>query len=62
MIQPLVAPAEECFVVIDDRYMAAYRFRDEPRVERASFIQHLNPRHGFNRVMIVSGDRESEVR
>jgi heavy metal translocating P-type ATPase len=52
----------ECFVVIDERYAAAYRFRDEPRVEGASFIKHLNPRHDFNHVMIVSGDRESEVR
>ena len=52
----------ECFVVLDDRYAAAYRFRDEPRVEGASFIKHLNPRHDFNRLIIVSGDRESEVR
>ena len=49
-------------MVIDDRYAAAYRFRDEPRVEGVSFIKHLNPRHHFNRLMIVSGDRESEVR
>jgi heavy metal translocating P-type ATPase len=52
----------ECFVVIDERYAAVYRFRDEPRVEGASFIRHLKPRHHFNRLMIVSGDRESEVR
>ncbi len=52
----------ECCVVIDERFAGVYRFRDEPRSEGASFIRHLNPRHGFNRVMIVSGDRESEVR
>jgi len=52
----------ECFVVIDERYAAVYRFRDEPRIEGASFIKHLNPRHDFNRLMIVSGDRETEVR
>lgn len=52
----------ECFVVIDEHYSAAYRFRDEPRAEGASFMRHLKPRHHFNRVMIVSGDRESEVR
>ena len=52
----------ECFVVIDERYAAVYRFRDEPRKEGASFIKHLLPRHNFNRLMIVSGDRESEVR
>lgn len=52
----------ECFVVIDDRYAATYRFRDEPRSEGVSFVKHLMPRHGFKRLMIVSGDRESEVR
>ena len=59
---PAHAGGLECFVVIEDRYAAAYRFRDEPRVEGASFIKHLNPRHDFNRLLIVSGDRESEVR
>jgi hypothetical protein len=52
MAQP-GACAVECFVVIDDGYAAAYRFRDEPRVEGASFIKH--PRHGFDRVMIGWG-------
>lgn len=52
----------ECFVVIDDRYAATYRFRDEPRREGVSFIRHLKPKHSFSRLMIVSGDRESEVR
>lgn len=59
---PAHAGGLECFVVIDERYAALYRFRDEPRVEGVSFIKHLHPRHGFNRLMIVSGDRESEVR
>jgi heavy metal translocating P-type ATPase len=67
--QPSIArdlpPAEgglECFILIDDRYAARYRFRDEPRAEGVSFINHLKPKHLFRRVMIVSGDRESEVR
>ncbi len=59
---PAHAGGLECFVVIDGRYAAAYRFRDEPRVEGVSFIKHLRPRHHFDRLMIVSGDRESEVR
>jgi heavy metal translocating P-type ATPase len=52
----------ECFVVIDGHYAATYRFRDEPRSEGVSFIKHLMPRHKFTRLLIVSGDRESEVR
>ncbi len=52
----------ECIVLIDGRYAATIRFRDEPRAEGKSFIKHLKPRHGFDRVLLVSGDRESEVR
>ncbi|MBI2479743.1 MAG: cadmium-translocating P-type ATPase [Planctomycetia bacterium] len=59
---PSLAGGLECIIVIDGRYAATYRFRDEPRKEGASFIQHLRPNHAFARVMIVSGDRESEVR
>lgn len=52
----------ECVIRIDDRYAATYRFRDEPRSEGESFISHLGPSHNYDRVMLVSGDRESEVR
>jgi heavy metal translocating P-type ATPase len=59
---PRVGGGLECVVAIDDRYAAALRFRDAPRAESRSFVKHLGPRHRFNRVLIVSGDRESEVR
>jgi heavy metal translocating P-type ATPase len=52
----------ECFVVIDGEYAATLRFRDQPRPDSAPFIRHLGRRHGLNRLMLVSGDRESEVR
>jgi heavy metal translocating P-type ATPase len=52
----------ECVVVLDGRFAATYRLRDAPRAEGHSFIQHLGPKHHFQRVMIISGDRESEVR
>jgi heavy metal translocating P-type ATPase len=51
----------ECCVIMDGRYAATYRFRDAPRAEGVSFIRHLKPRHRFEKVMILSGDRESEV-
>ncbi|KAA5539480.1 heavy metal translocating P-type ATPase [Roseiconus nitratireducens] len=51
----------ECVVLVDDRYAATFRFRDAPRAEGATFVQHLRPRHGVNRVMLLSGDRASEV-
>lgn len=52
----------ECVVMLDGRYAATLRFRDEPRADGISFINHLQPRHHFQKVMLVSGDRESEVR
>jgi len=52
----------ECVILIDSQYAGVIRFRDEPRDEGRSFIQHLKPKHAFHRVMIVSGDREEEVR
>jgi P-type E1-E2 ATPase len=52
----------ECVVVVDWEYAATYRFRDTPRAEGGAFVRHLRPRHKVNRVMLVSGDRESEVR
>lgn len=52
----------ECIVLIDDKLTATYRFRDEPRSDGKTFIQHLSPKHRFGKIMLVSGDRESEVR
>jgi P-type E1-E2 ATPase len=59
---PSITGGLECVVVIDGRYGALLRFRDEPRPDGRRFITHLAPRHRFTRVMLVSGDRESEVR
>ncbi len=58
-------PAEgglEAVIAIDGAVAALLRFRDRPRHEGASFVRHLKPRHRFERVLLVSGDRESEVR
>jgi len=59
---PEIAGGLECVVVVDGQYAATFRFRDAPRAESKSFIGHLGPTHHFSRVMIISGDRESEVR
>ena len=52
----------ECLILIDHLYAATFQFRDEPRSDGKSFIAHLKPRHGFERVLMVSGDRETEAR
>ena len=59
---PMSIGGLECLVFVDDRYAAALRFRDEPRDESSSFVSHLFPRHGVGKVMLLSGDRETEVR
>ena len=58
---PPAAGGLECVVLLDGQYAGTLRFRDEPRAEGRSFIEHLKPHHAFQRVMIVSGDREQEV-
>jgi heavy metal translocating P-type ATPase len=52
----------ECMVVIDGKFAATLRFRDEPRGEGAPFIAHLRPKHAIRRLLLVSGDRDSEAR
>jgi len=52
----------ECVVLFNDEYAATFRFHDAPRQESRSFIRHLAPFHNVNKVMLVSGDREREVR
>ena len=59
---PAVALGLECLLFIDDIYAATFRFQDMPRTESRTFIGHLRPRHAVNRVLIVSGDRDQEVR
>ena len=59
---PPLAGGLECVTLIDGEYAATFRYRDEPRAEGKAFIRHLKPHHRFERVFLVSGDRESEVR
>ncbi len=58
---PPTAVGLECIIVIDEAYAATVRFRDAPRADGKSFISHLAPTHQFTKVMLVSGDRASEV-
>ncbi len=61
-VLPAISSGLECVVFIDERYAATMRFQDAPRGDSKLFIQHLKPRHGVRRVMLVSGDREAEVK
>jgi heavy metal translocating P-type ATPase len=59
---PAFTAGMECVLLVDGRYAATLQFRDTPRKESRSFITHLGPRHQVNRVLLLSGDREAEVR
>jgi P-type E1-E2 ATPase len=59
---PPVTSGLECLVFLDGVYAATFRFHDLPRADSRTFIKHLNPRHAVSRVLIVSGDRDQEVR
>jgi heavy metal translocating P-type ATPase len=59
---PPAAPGMECILMLDGEYAATFCFRDAPRLESRSFISHLGPKHNVSRVILLSGDRETEVR
>ena len=59
---PPIAPGLECLMFLDGAFAAAFHFRDAARKESNLFVQHLGPKHAVDKVMLVSGDRESEVR
>ena len=51
----------ECVVMIDAKPAAILYFRDQPRDESNPFIRHLGPNHNFKKIILLSGDRDSEV-
>jgi heavy metal translocating P-type ATPase len=59
---PAQAPGLECVAVVDTKFAALFRFRDVPRADSRNFLSHLRPRHAVRKLLLVSGDRESEVR
>ena len=58
---PPVESGLECLIMLDGKFAALLRFHDEPRSESSAFVRHLRPRHQANQVILLSGDRQSEV-
>lgn len=58
---PPVTSGLECLVFVDGQFAALLRFHDEPRAESSSFVRHLMPKHGASQIVLLSGERRSEV-
>ena len=58
---PEQAAGLECVIAVDCKYAGTVQFRDEPRKEGELFIRHLQSKHHYEKIMLVSGDRRSEV-
>jgi heavy metal translocating P-type ATPase len=58
---PPAAPGLEFILLADGRYAATFRFRDEPRADVRSFIDHLGPQHQLHRLVLLTGDRAAEA-
>ena len=64
-LAPMLPPATsglECVVVVDGGLAGLIRFHDRPRGESKSFIRHLRPKHHVENLIILSGDRDIEVK
>ena len=59
---PPTAPGMESVIVIDGAMAGLVRFHDRPRKESKPFIGHLRPGHQVDELVILSGDRDIEVR
>ncbi len=52
----------EAVLLVDGKLAAAFSFHDEPRADTRNFLEHLHINHRIQKLMVVSGDREEEVR
>jgi heavy metal translocating P-type ATPase len=59
---PTTTGGLECVVLVNGSLAGTLRFRDRPRDDGKPFVAHLGAKHGIERVLLVSGDREEEVR
>jgi len=58
---PDLSDGMECVIIINKKVAGILHFRDLERPESKSFISHLAPNHNFKKIILLSGDRASEV-
>lgn len=56
-----LATGLECVLLIDGKLAGLMRFHDQPRHDSKPFLSHIETRHGFDSVALLSGDRPAEV-
>jgi heavy metal translocating P-type ATPase len=59
---PACTAGLECLLFVDGKFAAQLTFRDELKDESVPFLQHLRPKHRAQRLILLSGDKESAVR
>lgn len=58
---PELSDGMECVIIINKKVAGILLFCDLERPESKSFISHLAPNHNFKKIILLSGDRASEV-
>jgi len=52
----------ECLLLRDGELAAVFHFFDAPRPDTRLFLDHLGPRHGGTRTVLLTGDQEGAAR
>jgi heavy metal translocating P-type ATPase len=52
----------ECVIFVDGKFAAQLTFADELKGDSLPFVRHLGPKHRAQRLILLSGDKESEVK
>jgi heavy metal translocating P-type ATPase len=58
---PTLINGLECLILINQKLAAIFHFHDAARADSQPFVNHLAPHHNFEKIILLSGDRESEV-
>jgi heavy metal translocating P-type ATPase len=56
-LPPLADGQLECLLLREGQYWGAFHFFDAPRPDTQLFLQHLGPRHGGRRTVLLTGDQ-----
>lgn len=57
LLPALPAGHLECLLLRDGELMAAFQFFDAPRQDTRLFLDHLGPKHGGTRTVLLTGDQ-----